>query len=81
MTVSEERWQQVRSDAARLLDWVPALEAFGWTAENVFGRDDSDHQSLVRKVKGQRISHVGEVAAVLRGTNGTTTWIYRRVEE
>ena len=80
-TESEERWQQVQSDAARLLDWVPAFEAFGWTVENVFGRDDFDRQSLAWKVRGERIELVGKVAAVLRGADESTAYAYRRDSE
>ena len=80
-TVSEARWQQVRSDAPRLLDWAPMLAAMDWTTEDVFGRDDLDRQSLAWKVKGQRIGPITKIAAVLRGTDGSTTWVYRRVEK
>ena len=76
-TVSDERWQQFRADAARLLDWAPMLVAMEWTTQDVFGRDDIDRQSLAWKMQGQRIGPIGRVAAVLRGADGATTWVYR----
>jgi len=86
-TVSEERWQQVVADAARLLDdlgegwsWAKELAALGWLPQDVFGRDDLDHQSVAWRVKGQRIWFVDSVAVTLRGADGSTTWVYRRVE-
>ena len=77
-TESGERWQQVRSDAGRLLDWVPLLMAAGWTTQGTFGRDDLDRQSLAWKVRGQRIESIGKVAAVLRGADASTSYVYRR---
>ena len=68
----------MRADTARLLDWVPMLVATGWTTQGTFGRDDVDRQSLAWKVAGQRIESIGTVAAVLRGADGSTTWVYRR---
>lgn len=79
-TVSEDRWQQVRSDAARLLDWAGVLGDMGWSVEDVFGRDDLDRKSLAWLVCGQRIGPITKVATVLRGTDGSTTWVYRRAE-
>ena len=78
--VAPGRWQQIIADADHLLDWARALEDMGWTAGDVFGRDDIDHQSLAWKVKGQRIGPVTSTAIVLRGADGSTTWVYRRVE-
>ena len=79
-TVGEDRWQQVRSDATRLLDWASMLVAMDWTVEDVYGRDEIDRQSLAWKVKGQRIGPTTSTAVTLRGTDGSTTWVYRRVE-
>lgn len=80
-TVSEERWQQVRADAERLLDWAPMLVAMEWTTQDVFGRDDIDRQSLAWKMQGQRIGPVTTLAVTLRGADGSTTWVYRRTEK
>ena len=76
---SEARWRQVLADADRLLDWVPMLASLDWTPEDVYGRDGLDRQSLAWLVKGQRIGPVTSIATVLRGTDGSTTWVYRRV--
>ncbi len=83
-TVSEARWQQVRSDAARLLEWAPMLAAMDWTTEDVFGRDDLDRQSLAWRVRGQTIWTVvseNSDAVVLRGADGRQTFIYRRADK
>ena len=79
--VSPDRWKQVLSDADRLLHWADVLVDMGWTLPEVLGRDHIDHLSLVWKVKGQRIDSVGKIATVLRGNDGSTTWVFRRVEE
>lgn len=78
--VEADRWRQVLADADRLLDWVPMLDAMGWTVEDTFGRDDLDRQSLAWKVQGQRIGPVTRTAVTLRGDDGSTTWVYRRVD-
>ena len=84
-TVSEERWQQVVADAARLLDdlgegwsWAKELAALGWLPQDVFGRDDLDHQSVAWRMKGQEIRFVGSVAITLRNADGSVTHIFRR---
>ena len=78
--VTEERWQQVRSDAARLLDWAGVLEDMGWTPQDTFGRDELDRKSLAWLVQGQRIGPVTKIAAVLLGTGGLLSFVYRRVD-
>ena len=76
--VSPKRWQQVITDADRLLGWAPMLVAMDWTAEDVFGRDDLDRKSLAWLVCGQRIGPATSIAIVLRAANGALTHIYRR---
>ena len=78
--VAPERWQQIIDDADQLRRWAPMLAAMGWTLPDVLGRDRIDHLSLVWLVKGQRIGPITSIAVTLRGTDGSTTWVYRRVE-
>ena len=79
------RWQQILGDTQRLLDdlgegwtWAKELAALGWSLEDLFGRDDLDHQSVAWLVQGRRIGPVTKIAIVLRGTDDSITWVYRR---
>ncbi len=81
------RWQQILGDMQRLLDdlgegwsWAKELAALRWTPQDVFGRDPNDFQSVVWRVQGQRIGPVTKIAAVLRGTGGLLSFVYRRVD-
>ena len=83
--VDPGRWQQVLGDTQRLLDdlgdgwsWAKELAALNWTPQDVFGRDDLDHQSVAWRVKGQEIRFVGSVAITLRNADGSMTRIFRR---
>lgn len=79
--ITPDRWEQILSDADRLLDWVPILEAMGWVCADVYGRDDLDRKSLAWLVCGQRIGPVTSVAVTLRGADGSTSHVYRRTEK
>ena len=76
--VAPERWQQLLADADQLRRWAPMLAAMGWTLPDVLGRARIDHMSLVWLMQGQRVCAVTSIATVLRGTDGLTTYIYRR---
>ena len=83
--VAPERWQQVLTDANRLLvDWAQTLLATGWLIEDVFGRDPADLQSVAWRVRGQTIWPVvseNSNAVVLRGADGRQTFIYQRADK
>jgi len=69
-TADEARWQQALEDAmAFLTDWGTQAEAYGWTAEDLFGLDEStplaryDRMGLIWLLKGRKVVALSENSA------------------
>jgi hypothetical protein len=69
-TSDDVRWKQALNDApAFLSEWGTQAEAHGWTAEDLFGLDESaplaryDRMGLIWLLKGRKVVALSEDAA------------------
>ena len=76
--IAPDRWREVLADADRLLGWWQTLLPLEWSVEDLFGRETTDHQSVVWRVRGRKIGPAGSIAITLHGSAGETEWVFRR---